>query len=343
MLLHKLLYLLLLASLYLFTIMYPDELGFLLFITLLIFPLPLFITLHLTIPKLRFRIKCQEVVEKGETKHYTVSISNTSLFPLSYAYLNLSIQNKLTGTSCKQQVRLSVPSKASTSCQNSFPLSESGCYEIQIEKIQAFSPFSLFSKKIKLHKTATMICLPSLCHVELPELSTSASFDIEGTKYSKTHSGDDPSEIFNLREFHEGDSLRQIHWKLSTKTDTLMVRENSLPLSADITLFLSLIHNTEDTYIENLEQSLSLTLSVSLFLIEEAQPLRLLWFHPKKEELCSIKVEQEEDFYRIFYEILSYPLPESIPEPSPEKMGLSYLKIVNTPTATLTLENGKFL
>lgn len=41
--------------------------------------------------------------------------------------------------------------------------------------------------------------------------------------------GTDPSEIFDIREYVPGDDVRSIHWKLSGKTDGLIVREASDP------------------------------------------------------------------------------------------------------------------
>ena len=37
------------------------------------------------------------------------------------------------------------------------------------------------------------------------------------------------SEIHDLREYRPGDSLHEIHWKLSAKTDKLIVREAEEP------------------------------------------------------------------------------------------------------------------
>ena len=55
---------------------------------------------------------------------------------------------------------------------------------------------------------------------------TSADSD----RFSTYKKGDDPSEIFDIREYADGDKIQRIHWKLSSKTGDLMVKEGSLPL-----------------------------------------------------------------------------------------------------------------
>lgn len=59
----------------------------------------------------------------------------------------------------------------------------------------------------------------------------------DGDKYSQTKPGDDPTELFGLREYREGDKLSRVHWKLSQKTGQTLYRELGLPVT-DRTLFL---------------------------------------------------------------------------------------------------------
>ena len=48
---------------------------------------------------------------------------------------------------------------------------------------------------------------------------------MESFRYSGSRPGDDPGETFDIREYREGDSIRQIHWKLTGKMDRLIIRE----------------------------------------------------------------------------------------------------------------------
>ena len=46
--------------------------------------------------------------------------------------------------------------------------------------------------------------------------------------------GNDPSEVFDLREYVPGDDIRSIHWKLSVKMDDLILREPGAPTYYDL-------------------------------------------------------------------------------------------------------------
>ena len=67
---------------------------------------------------------------------------------------------------------------------------------------------------------------------------TKEGFDMESFRYSGSRPGDDPGETFDIREYREGDSIRQIHWKLTGKMDRLIIREKSFPVD-DTVLILA--------------------------------------------------------------------------------------------------------
>ena len=49
--------------------------------------------------------------------------------------------------------------------------------------------------------------------------------------------GEDRSEVYQLREYRPGDDIRQIHWKLSSKLDELILKEASQPESRSLLVF----------------------------------------------------------------------------------------------------------
>lgn len=53
------------------------------------------------------------------------------------------------------------------------------------------------------------------------------------------------SDNYELRPYREGDSLKNIHWKISSKYDDLIVREPSLPILKDLIVRLDLTENAD--------------------------------------------------------------------------------------------------
>ena len=59
----------------------------------------------------------------------------------------------------------------------------------------------------------------------------------DSDSYSQERPGADLTETFQIREYVPGDSMRQIHWKLSGKFDRLIVRDPALPITRNVLVF----------------------------------------------------------------------------------------------------------
>lgn len=94
-----------------------------------------------------------------------------------------------------------------------------------------------------------ILCLKKRCHYQIPITiyPQTADFDIEMYRqllpkdgeevYAINKKGDDPSEIYDIHKYQEGDSLKNIHWKLSAKYDSILVKENALAVSEIVNIY----------------------------------------------------------------------------------------------------------
>ncbi len=104
--------------------------------------------------------------------------------------------------------------------------------------------------------------------------------------------GSDPGETLGIREYRPGDPIRQIHWKLSQKTDKLMLRETGLAVSDEILLLFESAPSPEPTE-EDAPAALEALLSLSASLLEEGLPHTIAW--KSGEALQTAEVAREED------------------------------------------------
>lgn len=72
--------------------------------------------------------------------------------------------------------------------------------------------------------------------------------------------------MFDIREYVPGDDIRSIHWKLSSKTEDLIVRQASDPSHYNVILMPDL--GLRQREIENSEGERSTAVSVSIALGE---------------------------------------------------------------------------
>lgn len=159
----------------------------------------------------------------------------------------------------------------------------------------------------------TFTVYPQVVDIQVdPRQSTSAS--LEGVSYDPHRSGQDPSEVFDLRSYREGDSVKSIHWKLSTRFDDVLVREASRPQDHAIAILFGIFaHDFEESERPQvLSAALGLTASVSLSL------MRLGYHHvvvaTGGSALTAYPVDNRRGFNEMLDALASTPLAQGYPK-----------------------------
>lgn len=134
---------------------------------------------------------------------------------------------------------------------------------------------------------------------------------LTGLVFDKYRKGQDLSEVFELRDYREGDSLKAVHWKLSARTDELMVREASHPADFDLALFLGIHGGSSDAArIAQTNAAFSILASLSRAFVHRALGHTVV--HRNGRELEAESVDTELGFNGMLDELLSCRLPEDV-------------------------------
>ena len=86
--------------------------------------------------------------------------------------------------------------------------------------------------------------------------------------------GEDRSEVYQLREYRPGDDIRQIHWKLSSKLDELILKEASQPESRSHLVFWDKRTGGTPQQMDALAEVVS---SAGMALLQSGVPYTLCW------------------------------------------------------------------
>ena len=63
--------------------------------------------------------------------------------------------------------------------------------------------------------------------------------------YAVNRKGDDPTEIYDIHKYQEGDQLKNIHWKLSARYQDILVKDNAMLVGEVINLYVSFDDNDD--------------------------------------------------------------------------------------------------
>ncbi len=125
-------------------------------------------------------------------------------------------------------------------------LSHSGCLTVDMTDSYMYDPMKLFKFRLSNIKEHVLYIMPILVNPDYYGMYTSYDTIINAKEYSKTRKGEDVSEIFDIRGYVHGDSLNRVHWKLSAKEDTLMVKELSQPVSHNHCIVIDVVNVNSD-------------------------------------------------------------------------------------------------
>lgn len=230
---------------------------------------------------------------KGEALPVTVTVRSSGICSCLRVQAVVRCRDLLTGEMTQTTVCFPVGGKSEVQTVCDFRPRRCGKLELTLSELRLFDLFGLVGAKKAVDLSAPSLVLPDIYPVEL-SVSERQSPDMDSDEYSMYHPGDDPSETFALREYLSGDRIRNIHWKLSEKTDHLMVRQLGLPVNNSILLVLD---NSADTVPSAGEREAlgEAVVSVSAALCEAGLPHQAAWLDRETMEpqLCAISSMEE--------------------------------------------------
>lgn len=225
--------------------------------------------------------------------------------------LEFEFSNALTNAKMIVPVSLAPSSQKKEIYRLPVPTTSCGNITVALKSAKSIDSLGFASPSIQGKiSSATYIVFPKLLDLNIETARTShASF--AGTAYDYHKKGQDRTEVFEIRDFREGDSLKSVHWKVSARFDDLVVREPSHPMDYDIALL-----NGVHTHIGNeagmpaiTNACMSIIASVSLALVRKG--LGHAVFLGGSDETRSCYVDDMPSFNAMLDELMTVPLPSS--------------------------------
>ncbi|MBQ4066067.1 MAG: DUF58 domain-containing protein [Clostridia bacterium] len=160
--------------------------------------------------------------EKLADVEYEIRVINAS--PLPYPFIETIMSKpRDDGVRCLyQRLILSLVPFGSYSIKNTVSFRYRGLYEIGVHEIYISDPLRLFKLRMDIDNFSNVTVYPR--RLEFDRETESAVSDVP-SPYVRALDSRDKSEVSNIREYRMGDSLKSIHWKLSSKSEELQVKD----------------------------------------------------------------------------------------------------------------------
>lgn len=170
-----------------------------------------------------------------------------------------------------------------------------GNIRINIKKVKVTDYFRWLSASKRVQAGGDISVLPRLLPAAVSVISNFRYFSGDSDVYADDRGGDDVSQIFEIRPYRAGDKMQKIHWKLSAKSDEMMVREYSDPVGYAIVIFLNLYTDGKPQE-KSQDAAVEAAAAVSWTLLHLEYSHIVAWIG-KNGQLVRYKLAQPSDIY----------------------------------------------
>ncbi len=284
-----------------FFILYRDPLSLILFLVILAVPIILFVLAVLMRLGIKVSIESGHAVYScGDKAIIEVVIANYSLLPVSQVKVLANYKNLFFKHYDNGEFNFFAPPFSKNRYKIEVDSRHAGRVDFFFKKAYVLDYLGVFSIPIRLKKSVSVSFLPKVHAIE-PTLRRNNYTASESNVYSKHKPGDDPSEIFDIRDYADGDKLSRIHWKLSSKQDKYIVKDYSLLINEAVLILPELMFGEgEENDLDLIDAVLEVAFSLSHNLVERKTLHTIGYYNAEIDKVCTQKINDLDDLYSAF-------------------------------------------
>ena len=231
--------------------------------------------------------------------HLLLSINNPTPVPISCADITIDLYSLFYDGYERETHSLSLRSRGVSTLDFPLRIKKYGIYEAHAGDLLLYDPLHLFTFSQDIELTRSVTIMPEALPFEKRhEIVYEEGFD----EFTDTgRKGNASSNVTDIREYRPGDRLSRIHWKLTEKLDTLIVKENEATSSNDFVVLLELYQpvreecEKEPSLSSTLNKAIEEAMAVSVELIRAGEPFVFMFYNEKAADFVQIRINSEDD------------------------------------------------
>lgn len=283
--------------------------------------LPVICLLYLLLEVLTIKLYLNTSATETE-KHlpvdFSLALSNESPIPFPFVEAIITVPTDDAVRCISQRTRLSLIPFGSYVIEKKLSFAYRGSYEIGVSDIYCYDFLRMFRYRSNVNLFRELFVLPR--RLTLAQKSSGEQMQ-EETETTVLQYGQDNTEMSDIRDYQPGDSLRSIHWKLSSKTQDMKVRQYARNAEQQTFIFVDTgrrFDTTNKRYLPDINEYaadgvIEAALAVATHTLQQSgQSVVLTWFDTRGEnDLCSVRLYSTADLDGIFKLFATAPLTDT--------------------------------
>lgn len=231
--------------------------------SLILVPLISILLELLAVKKLEFQMEIREGCMAGQKMMVHINLMRKYRLPLGTICVGLELQNQMFDEKKEEIIKLQPEEKRQMAFDYPILMQDCGSVRITSAGARCYDLLGLVCLKKSVKDRKEVLVYPANVHLNL-ELARRPESKTSGELYDPYRNGQDVNEMAGLRDYTEGDSLKSIHWKLSEKLDSLVVREFGYPSNYSVLLLYDMMKICDKKPVSNKRNNAVLALTVAL-------------------------------------------------------------------------------
>lgn len=224
-----------------------------------------------------------------------VRLENRCGFPVSEVRAELKCRDVFSGGMQRLRGTAMLDGRDETTLRFVVRAQHYGLLTVWPEKICIGDPLGInFAESLFPKQLWEIAVLPELVEIQEQQMVPDAAKQALEAGETASVMGDDPSSAYELRAYQTGEPLRNVHWKMTAKTDEMMVKEFGKETEPMALVFLDLDCGSRPYTRRDWDAFLEVVASFAAVQLHAENHFEMFWLDAQAQH-CHVQVRNESD------------------------------------------------
>ena len=224
-----------------------------------------------------------------------VQLKNHSCLPVSELQVEVKCRDEWSGKTDRFRGTAMLDGKDETALRFILRARHYGVLSVWAQQVRIMDPLGINYTTSRFPKQLWEVAvLPPLSQIQDPAMGSGTASQTVEWESSLNGRGEDSNAAYELRAYREGEPLRNVHWKISAKTDTLMVKEFEQNKEAMALVYLDLSHGGKACGRKDWDSFLETVAAFAASELHAGNHLEITWLDARLQQ-CRFPIRREPD------------------------------------------------